>query len=70
MNHTDKFDGKAPPTVENVIKILNELPKDLICHFRPKYHGDMSCFDEIPLNMHGIAILEDENGEDRVTFLT
>jgi hypothetical protein len=58
-----------PPTVGAVIERLKEMPPDLLCYFRPKYHGSMTYVDEIPIHYKGISLMEPEGQPQQVTFL-
>ncbi len=58
-----------PPTVAEVIERLQQMPQELRCFFRPKYHGNMSFTDEIPLHYHGICLMEPPGKPTQVTFL-
>ena len=58
-----------PPTVAEVIELLQEMPGHLRCYFRPKYHGSLDYVDEIPLHYHGICEMEPEGMPRQVTFL-
>ena len=58
-----------PPTVAEVIEKLQDMPQDLRCYFRPKYHGKMEHVDEIPLHYLGICEMEPEGKPRQVTFL-
>lgn len=44
-----------PATVREVIAALQALPPDYPCFFRPKYHGDVSAFDDVPVLLDGIS---------------
>ena len=63
-----KHDGA---TVAEIITKLQSLPQDLPCYFRPKYYGDVSAFEEVATNLHGIGPMTPPNSEvpDRVVFL-
>lgn len=72
MKNIESF-KKTVPTVAEVIAKLQKLPQDLPCYFRPKYHGDVSAFEEVTVNLHGIGPMTPPNGlsevPDRVVFL-
>jgi hypothetical protein len=61
----------AGATVAEIITKLHSLPQDLPCYFRPKYHGDVSHFEEVPVDLCGITPMVPPNSEvlDRVVFL-
>lgn len=44
-----------PATVKQIIEELQKLPPNLPCFFRPKYHGDVSYTDNVPINKNGIG---------------
>ena len=58
-----------PPTVAEVIEVLQKMPQYLRCYFRPKYHGAMDYVDEIPLHYRGIREMETGGPPRQVTFL-
>ncbi len=59
----------TPATVGEIIAMLQQFPADLPCYFRPKYHGDVTAFDDdVPVWIGGISYMEDQEGEN-VTFL-
>jgi len=57
----------TPATVGEIIAMLEQFPADLPCFFRPKYHGDVTPYDDVPVWIGGISYM-DQEGEN-VTFL-
>lgn len=60
-----------PATVKELIEQLQKLPPDLPCYFRPKYYGPVGRTDEVPINFHGISLMEPDIVDKRgyVCFL-
>jgi len=62
------------PTVAQVIIKLQTMPQELPCYFRPKYHGTVKGWEDVPVNLNGISDMEEytinsEHQPRRVTFL-
>jgi hypothetical protein len=65
---------KPPATVDDIIRRLQTLPpyaQKLPVFFRPKYNGDTTCDEEVPVNPFGISVMVPPNSDvpDRVVFL-
>jgi hypothetical protein len=63
-----------PATVKEIIEVLKTLPPDFPCYFRPKYFGDVSYCDDVPVNAEGIVEMHPDNKiypdmHKNVTFL-
>ena len=58
-----------PATVKEIIAILEKMPQDAPCYFRPKYSGGAKSWENIPVNKNGISEIHPENEEKNVTFL-
>ena len=61
-------------TVKEVMEALSKLPQDLPCFVRPKYHGDIKYFEDVPVNANSICEMHPKRGiypdaVDHVCFL-
>ena len=60
---------KINTTVADIIKVLQKMRQDVPVFVRPKYYGNVECWEDVPVNVNGISSMVDKDGRYNVTFL-
>jgi hypothetical protein len=55
--------------VKELIEELKKLPSNFPIYIRSKYYGEMTGFEDVPLNPNGICEMQPKDGPKNVTFL-